>query len=163
MDNLRIQYFEGPDGSGKTTRISEIKSGFSMIVHNGLYPTTHHSFSAYSKQIAMLEEDDLLTCIFDRSIFSSLIYARICRNETIPNGEVEYLVDRMNAIGVLLTICLPPFEIAFNNWSSRLADEYVKDPIQYGKIYDAYVDLIDSSGMDTVVYDYTGVNPHARD
>jgi len=161
-DELRLLYFEGPDGAGKTTRIKEFRNDFDFYWHNGVYPSLDHSYRAYSHQIATLEVDQFHTGILDRGIFSDYIYGSVCRGVQPAQHNIEALCYRMREIGTKLIICLPPYEVCKQNWLSRIGKEYVKDDVQYGCIYDKYVELIDNALLPTEIYDYTGIYPHGR-
>lgn len=162
---LRLLYFEGPDGAGKTTRIEEIASDYTYRWHNGVYPSLDDSFRAYMDQVRTLENDELATGILDRGILSDLIYGLQCRGEFPPQHRIEQLCNRMNLLGTQLIICLPPYQVCYDNWVERVAQkkEYVTDPKLFGKIYDRYVGLVHNFTLLPVeVYDYTGEYPHVR-
>ena len=158
MKDLRILYFEGPDGAGKTTRIKEIMDGFDVYCHNGVYPSLAASYDAYDRQLSYFEEVPNSTGIFDRMIFSDVIYSDICRNVKVPQSDVDAICERLNNIGASLIICLPPYEVCYSNWRTRrdAGGEYEKSEHNFERLYDAYTDLAATNkDLPIEIYDYT--------
>lgn len=152
---------EGPDGSGKSTLASTLKAQYNAeVVH-------HHAYKGYNSEELMktfLESLLPVLCsernnlILDRCWVSEEIYAEEYRNE--KPRITEWQSDRLNLITRLcksvLVLCVPPYDIAFRNWSDPTRDELVKDHKDYEAVYHRYKNSqFYRPGIPTFTYDYT--------
>jgi hypothetical protein len=152
---------EGPDGSGKSTLATILAKKYNASV------THHHAYKGYDSESLtkiFLESivpalcSDKNNVVLDRCWISEEIYAEEFRYE--KSRLSEYQSDRLNVITRLcksaLIACIPPYEVAFNNWSNPERDELVKDHKDYQAVYYRYKNsLFYRPGIPMFTYDYT--------
>lgn len=154
---------EGPDCSGKTTLIDNIRRKHDVVVHNGVYQSPDAAYTAYRKQLRdflnMWKEVDLpenSRLILDRSILSQAVYGPIMRNEQFDALQYSLFQNILKEFNYRIVICLPPFGRIVIPWAKRVEKEYVDDFEKMCLVYAAYESLISELDIEGVLfYDYT--------
>ncbi len=138
-----IVILEGPDGGGKTTLAKHLEKehGF-KYVHTGP-PGSGDVLEAYGRTLydAAREPESV---VIDRLQVGERIYGPILRGTDRLGRAGETLLRRLtNAYGARVVFCLPPYEVAFENWRKRHQEnkELVTKAETYTKIYHAYRNL----------------------
>lgn len=123
---------EGPDGAGKSTLIRGLK--LTPVVHNGVL---EDPFGTYLSEIRC----DALKGI-DRFYPSEQVYGPVMRNQNMVGSKHRMLDRVLLSQKTVLVLCLPPKEVARDNWRLRLSsdDEYVTKLSMWEDIYDRYSD-----------------------
>lgn len=143
---------EGPDGTGKTTLAQTLcdQAGYAYR-HEGPPPAGVTAFQHYAGILASLREPTLL----DRFHLGELVYGPLLRGRSgLDANDMGRLRVQLAALHVQTIICLPPVQVALNNWleRSRRGKELFSDPVLFARTYLAFYDLKHEAD---VVYDYT--------
>lgn len=158
----QLIYVEGPDGSGKSTRIRELMAaheGPAALYHNGVYTSSMNAFNAYMHQMKFFDQvniDQNWMIIMDRGPYAEQIYGPIMRDTRMNGRQIDDCLELLNHLKAEFIICLPPYEVCKSSWEKRKDEEYVKDPVKYQKIYDQYELLAQYHEIErATIYDYT--------
>lgn len=154
---IKTFIFEGPDGCGKTTAIQTLIEMFgpgnSIRTHNGLYKSPTAAFESFRSQLHDAGNRDKFTLI-DRLHLSEIFYGNILRNKTMSDEQFIELESIIKEINVITILCLPKYETAHYNWSSRLDEEHVKKEKSYKEIYEMYKKSKSYSSSKIHYFDY---------
>lgn len=149
-----IILFEGPDGGGKTTLIRTEFRDY-REKHFGAFREPETAYRTYNRFL----RDVACDVAIDRMHISELVYGPIMRDKPLLIEEHKKLERRLSALDVKLVMCLPPYDVALDNWYFRnqKGKEYVKNEDKYKRIYDAFVEIVitGKTVLPTIVYDYT--------
>lgn len=137
---------EGPDGAGKTTLANKLGGAY---LHHDQHSTAKHF--AGSMQLALQG----YTVVLDRCWISEPIYAAVFRKAPSRVSPIHRrMLDRMAlAAGAKAILCLPPFEVCAQTFSSG-REEMLKDTTQLKAVYDRYELPLDTD-IPIIKYDYT--------
>ena len=145
---------EGPDGSGKSTTAQRIAQHFDLpTFHMGPPP---EGISAKDQYLSVLlnTRTQYLGAVFDRFHLGERVYGPLVRGVDTLGDDGQRLVERaLMQLGVTIIRCLPPYDVCYNNWSLRLALEYVKRDDMHRAIYDRYAAI--ESALPMLDFDYT--------
>ena len=146
---------EGPDGAGKTTLAQTLnKAGYGPIVHLGPPDKFTPPLEEYLNALHRYKN----VAIFDRLHLGERIYGKILRkNDRLGIAGQRMLERVMLSMDVRVILCLPPWEVAHDNWIKRAREgkELTVDPVQYAEIYHGYAAMYHETALPTWQYDYT--------
>lgn len=154
-----LTIFEGVDGSGKSTAAKAYAAQIgARYVHCGPFLGIGDAqlarFYAELMMPAVLGYEHV---VMDRSWVSEAIYGTVHRNhDRVAIGA--RLLDRLAwRCGGVLVACHPPYEVALRNWAARKGEEYLQQEQSLRRVYAGYqagLDLVPLSSLNTVIYDY---------
>lgn len=148
---------EGPDGAGKSTLVESLSKEFALEVgergvadRSKLYTVTRQdTYTALSEAVKGNE----LPQIWDRLFFSELVYAPMAERKPEFSEEESITIKRvMQALGIPIIVCLPPFKVVEKNIEDTEQMSGVHKNI--GAIWQHYTGLFTSMPW-VMWYDYT--------
>lgn len=149
---------EGPDGAGKSTLARQCFSDYEYI-HNGVFPTPIDAYNAYVEQISRMTPESKV--FIDRQHISERIYGMVYHGVNMDDDQYYHIDSMLADIGAVVVLCLPKYETALGNWSSRLEDELINDVDAFHRIYQQYEAMMFSSRfsrwltkLPVILYDY---------
>ena len=154
--SAKLTIFEGPDGSGKSTaaRVYADATGAKYVHFPAMPRVTSGLARMYVEAMlpALLGYQDV---VFDRCWLSEVPYGiafrgGIDRMSDLSRRMLERLAFRCGAVVV---ICRPAFEVARDNFMSRLGEEMLDNSEQLKLVYALYDCM--RTALPMVVYDYT--------
>ena len=133
---------EGPDGAGKTTLATRLCTYGYAYRHEGPPPMGTTALRHYAGILARLERPTLL----DRFHLGELVYGPLLRGRSGLSEEGLRLLRRvLHGLGIRVVLCLPPFPIAFRNWSirNRTGGEFFQDAAVFEASFERFAQLRD--------------------
>lgn len=155
---------EGPDGGGKTSlsQHEDIAPEFLSPAHQGPYSgdvftTTLTKVMELTRRAKAAERG----VIFDRLHLGEHVYGPIYRDGSRLSLAHSRMIDRvLLGYGAVAVLCLPPFEVARNNWQGRSESEmFPNDVAKYSQVWGAYNVLDTYTHLPVVRYDFTTHSP----
>ena len=147
---------DGPDGAGKTTFAKAFGGNYH---HEGPPPTDMGPGNLLGYYLDIVRRaatsGKFGTVVFDRLAFSELVYGPVVRNVVrLEMHDYAAFIQETRRWGAVHVLCLPPFEVAKDNWRIKRAQgkEYVTDTLVYDRIYGTFNFYKDTQDA---VYDYT--------
>lgn len=131
-----IIILEGCDGSGKTTLAKHLVEKYGLEYrHEGPPPPDVHPLQYYG---AILDAARGKNVVFDRFALGERVYGPVLRGGT-RLGKPEWRVFErlMRAVGAVQIICVVPYEVAHQNWSSG-RPELFHDEEKFKQTYDMF-------------------------
>lgn len=164
-----IIIFEGPDGAGKSTAISQFTKTLAPdsyhVVHHGPYKGV-----TSSDDLARLYQESMMpavlghrTVILDRCWLSEQPYGRAYRDGKDRLGEVNrrHLERLALRCGATIVRCLPSWGTVRQNFLSRVGDEMLDRVEQLREVWRWYQGpMFLNTALDVVSYDYTREKIH---
>lgn len=144
---------EGPDGAGKTMLADELRRLTGLRSIHFSAPAKGESFDdtcwQYLGEICAAGD----STIIDRFHLSERVYGPICRGVDTMSEMFE--ASMLKTVRPVVVLCLPPFEVAQENWAKRNAQraEMISQRDQYEAVYRAYEKI--RTVLPTIQYDYT--------
>lgn len=159
-----IIILEGPDGAGKSTlaqRLADdLSTEFSKITlhHHGPYPGVKNPCVRYLASMRRRQhQGNSELVIMDRSWLSEPIYGRALRNgwDRVGPASRRMLERVAYKCGVLLVVCLPPYEVVEENWAKRKGAELIQAPEYLKSVYRDYqMKLYQETDLVPLHYDF---------
>ena len=153
---------EGPDGSGKTTLIGELREVLNLPVAPRVVSKNTEAMLDLRDWVDNNLEEGFQRVIFDRyRLISESIYGPVIRDMQHPGfDDQEWLMSRLVKfynIHPIIIYCLPPLQTVIDNVTDDEDNQMVQPRIR--SIYNAYVnratlDFI-MSPAPTFIFDYT--------
>lgn len=162
----RLVYLEGPDCAGKTTLIEkQLREDGDIFHHNKQFSSPDAAFAAYNQQLDVFELSSR-DMIIDRGPIAEKIYGFVMRKTEADIDDFSDLMRRYAKLDVDFILCLPPWSICFNKWMDRRSTEYVKDALDFMKIYELYEHVLKGTlnlPFKVTQYDFTAVENFDND
>lgn len=161
---MSIVVVEGPDGSGKSTLIKNLRedtSRYYVSLHNAGPPQDVLNVQCITNWIAKMAVGRVpLVC--DRiSLISEPIYGQVLRNENILEGSYttddikDFFVENVDRV----IYCRPPTAIIHKGLLAEKQLRGVADRIEdLTQCYDHIMRLVAHWGVRVITYDWTGVD-----
>jgi len=156
---------EGPDGAGKSTLADSLEQLTGFRSEHLVAPVDEPPLATCIRYL-----DDTLASgkgiIFDRFHLSEHVYGPIARGVDQIGAAGAVLEQSMwDTVRPVVVLCLPPHEIAQQNWALRNAAraEMIERREMYDAVYSAYQSI--RTTLPVIQYDYTrdsAVNVLAR-
>lgn len=153
---------EGPDGSGKTTLIAELREALNIPVAPRVVSKNTEAMLDLRDWVDNNLEEGFQRVIFDRyRLISESIYGPIIRDMQHPGFDnQQWLMERLVKfynLHPIIIYCIPPLQTVIDNVTDDEDNAMVQPRIR--SIYNAYVnratlDFI-MSPAPTYLYDYT--------
>ncbi len=158
-----LTLLEGPDGAGKTTLAEWLVEQYDEcgIDHHGPYAGEKSTAHRYFPSVAQAWTTNI---IMDRGWQAEPIYSRNADAERRKLGDrigvaFRRMLDRcaLTAGGVFV-VCIPPRDVAWNNWLRRKGREYIQQEAAFHRIWEGYWGFLNGglrTDLPVIHFDYT--------
>jgi thymidylate kinase len=138
---------EGPDGAGKTTLAQELVRVFNLEYHHeGPPPLDRYPIHHYSELITSRRRPT----VFDRLHLGETVYGPLLRGSSRISRKELNILDRLTPSPTI--ICIPDLDTCLENCSKK--EELIKDESQLKSAYDAWLQIVATSGVRYLTFDY---------
>jgi hypothetical protein len=155
---------EGPDGSGKTTLVTQLLARFADLERAprpDLIGT--RSEGAYEETLAAVVEAAAMVMppkVYDRLFLSELIYGDVLRGgSNLTRIQILYTLSLLDAVGCPLIVCLPPLPVVTTNVLESEQLGGVQENIH--RLWQLY-SIANQAFPNVIHYDYTVAGSRGR-